>query len=508
MTNAKPHEIKDYDKISNTKGDKREPTKDKISGKGMAKVSAGRAKTDARYWEERVFKPTFTERGVKKETRHYSARIGFRGKRHTFPLGTGNIEAAKKEAAKIYSSILANDWPATLEKFAPSYVPKSEKPATVGEYIAEAESCASVAPDTLSDYVSSFRSIVADITGIDSIITVTENKRVTDERTGKKCNKEVKRKKDLRFDYVSDEAKKWRAKIDGVKLATVTPAKIQKWKLAYVRERAVDDLEKERKAKNSANSKMRQAKSLFSKKILPHVDRSLLLPDELPFAGVDFFPRQSMRYLSKIDAPKLIRSAVDSLAEKEPEAFKIFLLGIMAGLRAKEIDTLLWRQIDFETGTISIEATAYFKPKSEDSIAVVEIEPETAEILRGYQARATGEFFIESKRTPKTGAKHRERRAKKAFSSLYAWLKSQGVDVQKPLHELRKEFGSLICKEGGIYAASRALRHADVSITAAHYLDKKERVTVGLGAFLNPSGNEEPEDDKITPIDEGRKEAV
>jgi hypothetical protein len=41
-----------------------------------------------------------------------------------------------------------------------------------------------------------------------------------------------------------------------------------------------------------------------------------------------------------------------------------------------------------------------------------------------------------------------------------------------------------VCDKHGLYAASRALRHANVGITAAHYLDKKSRVTSGLGAVL------------------------
>jgi len=489
------------------KGDTDGTGQDRKSGKGVAKGKKTKfAKSHPKYWEEKVFRPTYTEDGEKRTAKHFTARIGHKGKRHSFPLGTGNKTAAGKKAAEIYLFLLANDWPETLAKFSPSHAPKSEKPVTVGEFIREAQACASVAPDVLSDYSASFRGIVADIAKIGSTVTVEEGKRIFDEKTGKHRIVKVKREKDIRFDYRTSEGQKWREKVDAVKLAAITPAKVQKWKLAYVRERADDDHEQERRAKNSANSRIRQAKALFSKKILPHVARSLALPEELPFDGVDFFPRQSMRYASKIDAPALIRKAVETLAESEPEAFKIFLLGIMAGLRAKEIDTLLWSQIDFEGGTIRIEATPYFRPKSEDSIASVEIEPETVELLRGYRARAKGEFVIESDRKPRPRAKHRERRAKKEFATLYAWLKAEGVEARKPLHELRKEFGSLICRQGGIYAASRALRHADVAITAAHYLDKKERVTVGLGGYLKPS-QEEPEGDKITPIEEGRKEA-
>jgi hypothetical protein len=45
--------------------------------------------------------------------------------------------------------------------------------------------------------------------------------------------------------------------------------------------------------------------------------------------------------------------------------------------------------------------------------------------------------------------------------------------------------GGQACDRHGIYAASRALRHASVAVTAAHYVDKKSKVTSGLGAVLS-----------------------
>jgi hypothetical protein len=54
----------------------------------------------------------------------------------------------------------------------------------------------------------------------------------------------------------------------------------------------------------------------------------------------------------------------------------------------------------------------------------------------------------------------------------------------KPLHTLRKEFGSVVCDLHGIYAASLSLGHANIGITARYYLDKKGRTTVGLGHLL------------------------
>jgi integrase len=472
------------------------------SGKEVAKPkSAGRSKTDARYWTDRIFFPTFTKDGERLMARHYSARIAYLKLRHTFPLGTGNKETAAKTAATIFESLQRKGWKETLAKYAPTHAAK--KPATVGELIREAQACSSVAPDTLADYTRSFRSIVADVEGIKSVVPITRGKRVLDPVTGKHRIVKVATSKDIRFDPSTEAGEAWRKRVDAVPLSRITPEKIQKWKLSYVRDNGGDDYEQERRAKNTANSKLRQAKALFSKNVLPYVQRSLVLPSPLPFDGLTFFPRQSMRYVSRIDARALIRSAVETLAETDPEAFKIFLLGIMAGLRAGEIDMLLWQQVNLDEETVTIKATPYFKPKAETSVGVVRIEPETAELLRGYRARAKGDFVIESDRPARTKGRNRNRRAKDAFDALTKWLKAQGVTAYKPLHELRKEFGSLVCERGGLYAASRALRHADVAITAAHYLDEKERATVGLGQFLTAPAKSA--DETIVDIKKGRR---
>ncbi len=62
----------------------------------------------------------------------------------------------------------------------------------------------------------------------------------------------------------------------------------------------------------------------------------------------------------------------------------------------------------------------------------------------------------------------------------------------RPVHTLRKEFGSQVCNKYGIYAASRALRHADISITGQHYLDKRQPTPAGLGKFLSRPLNVTP----------------
>ncbi len=51
---------------------------------------------------------------------------------------------------------------------------------------------------------------------------------------------------------------------------------------------------------------------------------------------------------------------------------------------------------------------------------------------------------------------------------------------QNPLHTLRKEFGSLINSKFGIFAASSALRHSNITITREYYVDRKERIALNL----------------------------
>jgi len=235
---------------------------------------------------------------------------------------------------------------------------------------------------------------------------------------------------------------------------------------------------KKRAASISVNSIIRRAKSLFAPAVLKFV--KLDVPTS-PFEGVAFEPRRSTRYQSSFDVESLIRAAQNELPQ---EQFKMFLLAMMAGLRRNEIDKLEWKAFDWGRGLIVIGATPYFSPKSEDSVGEVEIDSEVMELFRGYHASKTGDFVIESAVPARPQGTYPHYRCQRDFDALGNWLRSHGVASNRPLHTLRKEYGSQICAKHGIYAASHALRHADIAITSQHYLDKRQRATVGLGALL------------------------
>jgi integrase len=164
---------------------------------------------------------------------------------------------------------------------------------------------------------------------------------------------------------------------------------------------------------------------------------------------------------------------LDALAK--PEQFKIFLLGAMAGLRRNEIDKLPWSAFRWDEGVIRIQATEFFRPKSRESEGDVLVDPELLEIFRGCYARCKGDFVIESDCEPDNGAPYDHYRCHRNIAELIGWLRSKGVVSRTPLHTLRKEFGSQINARYGLTAAQEMLRQADVAVTAAHYVENKQR---------------------------------
>jgi len=440
---------------------------------GSESAASRYPKTDSRHWQAKVFKPVFVENGKRCEVKTYSVRMQWQSRRISFPLLSGNIEAAATRAAKIYKSLQTRGWEATLKEFSPTHGKPERASLTVGEFLVHVEKVAAIRPLTLADYMRAFRRIVADLEGIKEDV----------DHDGKAKS---------RYNYRSGGGRQsWAEKVHAVQLAKITPARIQQWKIAYAARAGGDPL-KEKSARTSANSYLRMAKSLFSKRVLPHLSH-LKLPAILPFDGVELYKEADMRYSSKIDAGELLRAGLEELAMREPEQWKILLLALGAGLRRGEINGLLWRQVDFERGLIRIETTEVFSPKSAKSAGNVEIDAEFVAMLRGYHAIAKSDFVIEAEVAAKPGAKYPHVRAEPVFTALCQWLRSKGVEGLRPIHTMRKEFGSLICQQAGLYAASRALRHADVGITARHYLDQKDRVTVGLGAMLKPENVTEME---------------
>ena len=398
--------------------------KDSTSGldeKNDSKVSH-LSKTDVRYWRGRLFKRTGPD---------WHVQIAFAGHQDKFPLRTPNKDAAAKLALEIYDFFRGGGtWDDARAKFKPwtNKVEKIQLP-TVGEFINAVETHSRINPITLKSYTRKFRRLVAGVKGV---------------KSGAE-----------KFDRLAGSAE-YRLAVDSVKLAELKPAAIQKWKSAYTNAQRGNP-KMQARAETTAQSIIRNAKSLFSAKVMKDLRTAnveMALPSPLPFEGVEIGSAVNHRYNSNIDAEKLASAAHAELAKADPEQFKIFLLAFAVGLRRGEIDKLTWPQFNWSKGQINIEVTAHGSTKTESSNAAVNVDPAVMTIFEEFKKSASGEFVIESTVAPRPGLNWHHYRASCIFRRLNGWLRAKGVDTPNPIHTLRKEFGTLMCQQFGIYAAS------------------------------------------------------
>jgi len=66
--------------------------------------------------------------------------------------------------------------------------------------------------------------------------------------------------------------------------------------------------------------------------------------------------------------------------------------------------------------------------------------------------------------------------AKEVHQTLCEWLKAQGVTDTKPVHYLRKCYGSLAVGDHGICVASKLLGHSNITLTASTYAGQVDQL--------------------------------
>jgi integrase len=402
----------------------------------------------------------------------YSCKIQVNGRRESFPLRTANKAAAAAKAARIYGDVVSLGWDDALVKHKPEHQ-KPEKTATIGAWAEAVKATAGLRLSTFTTYLQSLRQIAAEIEHIGNQPVLDDSGKPKKDRKGCVILRS-------RFDYKKGGREAWTTKVDALPLSVLDAASVQRWKLRYI-DKAGTAPDARRRAENSAATLLRCARSLFSAKARKFAEKELTLPVPTPFSEVEMPKRGNTAYQSKIDAKKLIDAARDEL---RGEPFKIFALGLLCGLRKREIDLLTWAQVDFDKALIRIERTQFFTPKSEDSVGEIDLDPELLTLLSDWKSEAKDLFVIESCRPPRHEVSRVNYRCEPHFKFLYSWLRQQGVTARKPLHELRKELGAILASKDGIFAAQSVLRHAQISTTASYYADKKKRITAGLGSLL------------------------
>jgi integrase len=422
---------------------------------GLSKSTRGKSHAD--YWLKKVYRPKYgTEHGAR-ETGTYSVKIQYLGRRELFPLNTSNRPEAAKTAKHVWASLVANGWDRTLVQFKPSAVYIPPIFVTVGEYLDYLEE------NHLYTQQALYRNTTKFFTALGSMFETDKPRS--------------------RFDARRDGLKKWREKLRAVKLADLTPMKVELWKANYLALRSENPM-RELRAKHTLDAYIRASKAMFGPRIRKRLSTfGITLPAPIPFADISFVTRgrSSYRYRSRFDPIALTKLALDELPI---EQLKVFLLALHLGLRRNEIDKLTWSQFDYERLTLRVEVTVYAQLKTEGSEADVGLEKELADYFQRLSKAASGIFVINSIGLPRKTSGWQHYRANAHFDSLCGWLRAHGVETQKPIHTLRKEFGKLIAEKMGLFASSLALRHSSVSVTEIFYAgDDRPKVT-GLGKLL------------------------
>ena len=393
-------------------------------------------KIDIRYWRGKVVFQT-------PASRTYSVQLQHAGRRAYIGLKTANKEEAAALARKFYETLRANGWDAALAGLRGNPVEKKVN-VTVGEYIEAVATKSLFTPKTLQSYAQALRKITGDITGAAG-----------------------------------------REKRNAIKLRTLTPEKIEAWRIEFIRKKATDPL-KEKSARISVSSFLLRARALFSAEAVARIRDLVEIPEPLPFSGVKVETVHAPRYRATFDMIWLLESARQELAPFRSEQYKIFLLGAMAGLRRNEIDCLPWTAFRWNEGVIRIETTEHYRPKSHNSEGDVRVDPELLEALSRLLCSG-GKATLSSRATRRRLPSMRPMgfiAAMKEMRALLAWLRAKGVVSKTPLHTLRKEFGSQINARYGLLAASEQLRHGGIAVTARSYVENRSRSVLGFGHLL------------------------
>lgn len=406
-------------------------------------------KTSAEYWKKKVRKRPGLRNGL------FYARL-FEGKREAWVCcDSANQAAAAAKARDHWVRMKAIGLPALLAELAPDPLP--ERCGTVGEAIAAATKLSTVRSISFLGYVKRLRQIAGEVAGVKRPAKVTS--------------------------WNSPEVAKWRETVEAVRLDRLTKEAVMQWRAEKIA--ATTDPIARRAATVTADSAIRLARAVFSKDILDAgLAKEVRLPDPLPFAGVPY-GKSHRRFISPVDPAQLFAAARADLEVQHPQQFLALALCLLAGLRRSEADSLMWKQVNLDLGVVTVEATEYFQPKSEEATREIELDEVAVDILRRAKADNPDPLFV-----LKGGPYRKQHTAAPLYRAdaaphftwlrLAEWLRSKGVTGDKPIHTLRKLAGSLVFQAHGIEQARGFLGHGDVSTTSRSYIAKTKRVTVSI----------------------------
>ncbi len=407
------------------------------SGKEVAKVSGG--KLSSAYWMPKIYRPKYSNPdGSTGQVGFWWARISHGRQRHAVSLQTADKRQAAGKAARMYGDVITKGWEAALAGIDPERH-ASRTGTRLGDVLVALERV-DLRDRTRANYINCLRWWAA---------------RHLEMKPGRK-------------EY-SRQSEEWRAKLAAVPLTDFSQTRIEKIRDAFIA-RADGDVIKERKARISLKSYLRNAKAgIAAARKLGRME----IQEPLPFTGSTVTGAVALPYRCKIDPGAILRAARDQLRVEDPDVYRVILLALGAGLRRSEITSIRWQSVDFERRQVWVEATADWEAKTLESEGAVDVHGSLIAELTPYHTKGSDNVV-----------------AADAVDHAVRWLRGQGVDVNKPLHELRKEFGSIVAEAADLHTAQKQLRHSSLAVTAAFYVEPRKRAAPAIGAMLDDENKE------------------
>ena len=383
-----------------------------------------------------------------KGSRFYSMRLMHHGKRRRFSTGKPSIKAAKAKAKVIMADIQSRGFDEAVRIHSKR---RDEVPAN----------------PTISEFSDLYRSVSS---GFD---------RPPSRPTRERYIRSLERVAEL-------------AKVN--RITELDESKVELFKRKYMEGARKKDRNEE-SLRTTLNGILRNAAALFSTQALQSYRREGIQLTN-PFVGMQMkgirlksyspLPRELVDSIWKKaaklrDGDKKAKPPEDGLRPRDTidfrqphrDAYALLLLELGLGLRRNEADKAEWAWFFDDTNGrrfIEVRETLYFLPKSKQS-RVIPVEQALWSAL--VEVKSNDRFVVEGldplPRDPEKELKSIVYRCDQAHRTLVAWLRKMGVDDPKPCHRLRKEFGSYVSTNFGLFHAQRFLGHSSPNVTSDYY---------------------------------------
>ena len=205
-------------------------------------------------------------------------------------------------------------------------------------------------------------------------------------------------------------------------------------------------------AKRTVNADLGKAKAVFCRTMMRLYKSHFTMPSLTGFLDIQWFRAPLSCYRSRPGTQ--LQEALELAKAKGPAYEAMTLLALFAGLRRSEAWACQWSWFSQSGAGWVITVPGSFKDKEARSVPISNEIYQRLKTISPAGAERVVAPTVELKR----------------FSlRLSACLKKAGIKVQKPLHELRKQFGAEIATRHGLYVAQKLLGHSSPELTSSTY---------------------------------------